>query len=409
MSILYPLDLFRPHDEAPLGRITQQAGGFQAERTQVTYRADAPEDLYTTHPTLDAAVRWVEANPFLPTSAKNAQEMYGRVLAQWGDLSIFGCLHAPGTSRAATQASVLVVMDAHHRIRASLREDRTGWVLVMIVSGTTLRRRRSGWGAALAMFRTEVIQHLCPGSMHEKMRMREATLGFDALATEFQQERVLQQAAAALPPPTGHAPVRVRVPPTNVFRGEDNLHLGHFWRTGAYVLAHRNLAKGAHDVKPHTSFDAAVRWIEANPIAPDLERFPIHGQTYGPVLWRMPNCLLVGHLGSAPFTKARQDDDICLSVLNLSHHVIGHLRGEKNIWTWNLTPFGDLKPQTTRYVRQDGALDRVCSDLIQGLHPLPLSRHAVLQAEMPAAHARIEQFLQDRAQLVLEFRSGPRP
>ena len=403
MHLLYPGDVLRAGDQAPLGNITAHQGAFQATRTQVA--SGTPALLEQEFATLDAAVAWIAINPYVPACA-HRHGVYGPELARWGALSMVGCLYAPHHP-AVVQAAVLVVLNPNGQVVATLRSSPKGWNLV-IQGPTPIRRHRAQLPKALRMFRAEVIQNLVTGSMHEKMQMLAHSAAMDPVATTFVQTRAEHQAARHEVSPIDGPVADCIIHETPVIRKEDDFPLGAFWTEGGPVFASRHQIGEPPEVQAHASFDAALAWIQASPFAPDLARFPVHHRSYGPVLWSMPNITVIGHVGDSYLEPDPRRAP--LYVMDRDNVRIGMLTVQDGAWTIHLARTGlGMHPVSTHATKPD-ALGALCQVLIREQHHLlSKDRTAALQAEVPDASARMSAFIQDWPRLVQDFRAGTGP
>lgn len=416
MPVIQPIAILRVPDHAPLGKIHVQ-GTIRATRTHVAYDVPdmlGPNGLQLDHPTLDAAVAWIAANPYVPDAqtCPHTHGVYGPVLAMWGNLSILGWVRGRGArfdhgiEPENHTGMTLVAMDPEGRIRALITQTHTGWACVLRDSPEVIGRRRGQFPAALSVFRTTVLDHLYTGSMHGRMQVLHDAPAFDARAIAFQAQRAgwLHALDQSLPDPAPPVP-ETTVGPTQITRLPDGFCLGELHRDGPLVRAERYGPLGVQDTWAHASLDAAVQWIQASPFAPDLDRFPIHDTIYGPVLWDLPHCTVVGQV----WDSTDRPEALIVVVdrtqnVIITRHITGTLAFRATRGDIVAVLSGPSGNKTAVHATWNEALIWMGTEIIAHRHPP--HRHADLRAEMPAAVERMAAFLDRRPQLVQEFLQG---
>lgn len=402
MTYFQPISIRRVEDNALLGRIQQRRDQVVAERAGILGAIQMP------HISMDAAVHWVQSNPHVPEGCPHVHGMFGPELARWDTHRIIGCIHAEPSDTENDEdlgigehldQTVLLALDARDRIQARLTQTNSGWTIVLAHGAQMLRNHRRSWAHALDMFTAQVLNHLVRGSMHQQMHVRQDHPRFKDAAQRFHDARATLRKEV----PTGTAPL-IRIQDADVRREEDGFVMGSIRYVEGQIIAQRRDLETLRDAAPHDSFDAALRWIRANPWAPDLDRFSHDHLGYGVLLWQRDKIQIVGRLVS-PHAGAHEEPVLdALHVNRGKIAIVGraHPSGE---FFWSK---GYASPQHNRSVK--ACTDQLCAAVVDSLPRYPATSHKArreVEAEMRSIRPRIDAFLHDRQQLKEALLAGP--
>ena len=399
MYDLLPLRITRALDGAELGIITSRLGMIEARRAQIPGHR-VLETPVAGHPTFDAALRWIEANPNLPDPniCPYALGLFGPLLAAWGDVEIRGCVHIQNThaiknwhqGRTMPQedtSPILLARNAAGEVLVELAQADAGWHVFVRRDDTVVRLYGDTWSDALDLFGLQAHTFV-QGSMHQRLHAQHDRSSFPERATRFfAQHRALGAPGHITPDPAC-------VHWTALMREADGFVLGYLWRADGVITAERMDIDGLGTPQDHASLDAAVHWLCTSPQAPDLERFPLHGMAYGPVLWDLSGAKVVGQVGAK-----RNTNLFLLTVVDQRHQQIGTLMRRQADLPYSLALVVRGGTRIVPCATITDALDQLFRGLDQICPEVPPD-------EVQDARARMLAFLDDRDRLVQMFRAG---